>query len=228
LWKPCAGPGWRLIAAVQWGANPEDPRLHAASQVLLETAPGDGGLLRPSSSRPDPQLTARVLETMVALGWGKHPRVQEWSAWFDATDGWENDPATAVAVLAACRGNGRPVLQARAVEGLGHALVNDSDRLARLGHPNFLRTDLAEIFANLAAADVGFRRPWRRLLKKLQAGQDGKGRWSRGSRVPRSLAVPEPEQPSKWVTLKAAKALLTYAVEAELPRLFPFPPGRSS
>ncbi len=227
LWKPCAGPGWRLIAAVQWGADPEDPRLHAASKRLLETAPGDGGLVRPRAAHPDPRLTGRALETMVALGWEKHPRVQEWLAWFEATEGWEDDPATAAAVLAAGRGGLRPVLAQKAVEGLGRRLAESrGNHFTALGHPNLLRTDAAEIFAGLAAAGIGFRSGWRRSLVQLQQGQDRTGRWSRRSPVPRSLAVPEPDRPSKWITLKATKALLAYAVEAELPRLFPYPPKR--
>ncbi len=227
LWAPYGGPGWRLVAAVQWGADPEEPRVHAASERLLETAAGEGGLVRPRSSEPDPQLTARALETMVALGWGRHPRVQEWLAWFEATGGWEDDATAAVAVLAASRGGLRPGLQERAVDGLGRSLAaSRGASFTTFGHPNLLRTDLAEIFANLAAAGVGFRRPWRRLLKKLQARQDGMGRWSRASPIPRSLAAPEPAQPSKWITFKATKAVLAYAVEAELPRLFPFPPKR--
>ena len=227
-WAPYGGPGWRLLAAVQWGADPEDPRLHAASERLLETAPGEGGLVRPRSDEPDAQLTARALEAMVALGWGKHPRVQEWLAWFEATDGWENDSTAAVAVLAASRGGVRPALETRAVDGLGRRLVDSrGTNFTTFGHPNLLRTDLAEIFAKLAAAGVGFRREWRRPLKKLQSRQDWMGRWSRISPIPRTLAVPEPEQPSRWITLKATNAMLTFAVDAELPRLFPFPPNRS-
>ncbi len=41
-WERFSGPGWRLVAAVQWGADPTDPRLHAASLRLLEEAPGGG------------------------------------------------------------------------------------------------------------------------------------------------------------------------------------------
>jgi hypothetical protein len=229
LWALYNGPGWRLIAAVQWGADPGDPRLHAASERLLETAPGEGGLVRPRSPEPDPQLTARVLETMVTLGWGRHPRVQEWLAWFEATEGWERDTTAAVAVVGACGGGLRPTLRARAVDGLGTRLVaSRGNNFTTFGHPNLLRTDLAEIFATLAGAGVGFCRQWRRPLMQLQQRQDGVGRWSRLSPVPRSLAITQPEQPSRWITLKATKALLTYAVEAELPRLFPYPPGMSS
>ncbi len=226
LWAPYNGPGWRLIAAVQWGANSGDPRIHAGSERLLETAPGEGGLVRPRSKKPDHQLTARALETMVALGWQKHSRVQEWFAWFEATEGWECDPIAAVAVLAASRSGGRPALQTRAVDGLGQSLVaSGGNNFTTFGHPNLLRTDLAEIFANLAGAGVAFRREWRRLFKKLQYRQEGQGRWSRRSPIPRTLAVPEPEDPSKWITLKATRAMLTFAVEAELPRLFPLPPA---
>lgn len=226
LWAPYGGPGWRLIAAVQWGANPDSPRIHAAAERILEIAPGEGGLVRARSDEPDHQLTARALETMVALRWDKHPRVQEWFAWFEATDGWELDPTAAVAVLGAIRDSRRAVLRERAVDGLeGNLVASRGDNFTVFGHPNLLRTDLAEIFANLAAADVGFRRQWRRTLVKLQRRQDENGRWSRLSPVPRTLAVPAPESPSKWITLKATQALLTYAVTADLPRMFPQPPA---
>ncbi|MEJ2189136.1 MAG: hypothetical protein P8Y93_06905, partial [Acidobacteriota bacterium] len=43
LWDTYAGPGWRLVAAVQFGADPSDPRINAAAERLLETAPGEGG-----------------------------------------------------------------------------------------------------------------------------------------------------------------------------------------
>ena len=228
LWSPYAGPGWRLVAAVQWGADPEDPRMHTASQRLLETAPGEGGVARSVSDEPDVRLTARALEAMVALGWRKHPRVQEWLAWFEATAAWESDPIAAVAVLSASRCGGRRAIERRAVEVLGRRLnQSGGGDLASLGHPNLLRTDLAEIFANLAAAGVEFRREWRPSLLRLQSRQGASGRWSRRSPVPRSLGVPGPEQPSRWVTLKATRAMIAYAVDAGLPRLFPFPPNRS-
>lgn len=226
LWTPYGGPGWRLVAAVQWGADPDDPRLHAASERLIEDASGEGGLAKRQGDDPDPKLTGRVLVAMVALGWARHQRVQEWLAWFDATEGWEDDPTTATAVLAACRGGLRPILQERAVNGLGRALVAEPGGLTRIGHPNLLRTDLAEIFSTLASTAVEWRAEWRPALARLQRFQGEKGRWRRSSAIPRSLGV-EARQPSKWITSKATKAILAYAVEAELPRLFPFPPHLS-
>ncbi|HSL18999.1 MAG TPA: hypothetical protein VLB51_13920 [Methylomirabilota bacterium] len=227
LWAPDGGPGWRLVAAVQMGADPEDPRLHAASERLLEEAPGDGGLLGPGGSEPDPRLTARTLEALTGLGWKRHPRVQEWLAWLDETGGWEGDPVAATAVLGACGTDGRPTLRERAADGLDAVLAADGDRgLDVLGHPNLLRTDLAEVFAVLAAARVEPRRSWRRPLESLQRLQDGDGRWPLQTSMPKTLGPPEPPGPSKWVTLKATRAMLAYAVAAELPRLFPYPPDR--
>lgn len=225
FWSVYNGPGWRLLAAVAWGADPDDPRLHAGSERLLEDAAGEGGLARRQGGDPDPKLTGRALEAMVALGWAGHGRVQEWLAWFEATEGWEDDPTTAAAVLAACRGGLRPVLGARAVDGLGRALVADHDGLARIGHPNLLRTDLAEVFSTMTSAAVGWRAEWRPALERLQRWQGKNGRWSRRSRIPQSLGV-EARQPSRWITFRATRAVLAYAVEAELPRLFPYPPTR--
>jgi hypothetical protein len=225
-WSRYGGPGWRLVAAVAWGADPEDPRLHAASEVLLETAPGEGGLARPKNDQPDPLLTARALETMVSLGWEKHHRVQEWLAWFESTTEWKDDVRVATPLLSAAGRVGRKALAARAVDGITRSL--EASRRANytiFGHPNLQTSDLAEVFFVLASIGIGWRSEWRRLLKKLQTRQDSQGRWSRRAPVPLTLRVPEPEQPSRWITLKATLALLTYAVDAELPRLFPYPPG---
>lgn len=225
LWSPHSGLGWRLIAAVQLGADTEDPRLHAASERLLETAPGEGGLARRDGGELDPVLTARALHAMVILGWGRHGRVQEWFSWFEAVDGWEDDPAAAVAVVAASGAGGRPPLRERVVDGLGARLVaSGGNNFTTFGHPNFHRTDLAEIFAVFAAAGVDFRREWSGVLERLQQAQDRHGRWDRISSFRATLGLPENSQPSRWVTLKATRAMLTYAVEAKLPRLFPLPP----
>jgi hypothetical protein len=222
-WSVYGGPGWRLLAAVAWGADPEDPRLHAASERLLEDAPGEGGLARRRGDDPDPRLTGRALEAMVMLGWTRHQRVQEWLAWFEATKGWEADPTAATAVLAACCGGLRPTLHERAVDGLSRALVADPDRMARLGHPNLERTDMAEVFSTFASAAIEWRGEWRPALERLQLLQGEKGRWRRRSPIPRSLGC-EARQPSKWITLEATKAVLAYAVDAGLPRMFPYPP----
>jgi len=211
-WKRDTGPGWRLVAAVQWGADPEDPRLHAASERVLDTAPGDGGLSRSTNARPDPQLTSRALETMIALGWLKHPRVQEWLAWFEATDDWHDDPVVCAAVLGSAAG--RETLSESAVGGITRALTRARGDLRNPAHPNLEKTDLAEILAGLASAGIRWRPDWRTGLADLQALQDDRGRWS----------ADRPEA-SPWVTLKATKALLTYAVDAGLPRFFPYPPG---
>lgn len=223
LWSVYGGPGWRLIAAVKWGADPEDPRLHAASERLLDDAHGEGGLTRRPGDDPDPKLTARALETLVVLGWEKHPRVQEWLAWFEAIEGWEDDPTVATAVLASAGGGLRPALRNRAIDGLGRWLAADRESPARLGHPNLLRTDTAEVFSALAAAEAQWREEWRPAVEELQRTQGEKGRWQRSSPLPNSLGV-EASQPSKWITLTSTRAILAYAVEAKLPRLFPNPP----
>jgi hypothetical protein len=129
-------------------------------------------------------------------------------------------------VLAACRARLRSNLRERAVNGIGRVLAADHRGLARLGHPNLLRTDLAEVFSAMAAAEVEWRDEWRPALERLQRMQGEKGRWRRISPIPESLGV-EATQPSKWITLKATRAVLAYAVDGKLPRLFPYPPNVS-
>lgn len=226
MWSRYDGVGWRVVAAMQWGADPGDPRLHAGSERILETAEGEGGLEWSGRRTPAPRLTARALEAMVALGWDGHARVQEWLAWFEATPEWEHDAVAAVAVLKACRGGLRPKLVERAVDGLDARLGDEPGGIpASLGYPNLQRTDLAEVFAALAAAGIEWRPAWRHTLGELQRRQRGLGRWNRRAPVPSSLGAPEPDQPSRWITLEATRALLTYAVDAGLPRYFPPPPA---
>jgi len=225
LWSDHRGPGWRLLAAVQWGADPEDPRLHAASERLLQEAPGEGGLAAEAGANPDAVITARALEAMADLGWCRHARVQEWFAWFDSTEDWEEDPSAAVAVLRASAACGRLALCDRAVTALDQRLVcSGGNNLTTLGHPNFHRTDLAEIFSAFGETDVPYREGWDRILAKLQRVQDSRGRWDRVSSVPMLLGLPGSHEPSHWITLKATRALLTYAVEARLPRAYPARP----
>lgn len=226
LWSEDNGPGWRLLAAVQWGADPEDPRLHAASEHLLSTAPGEGGLAERAGGTPDLIVTARTLEAMVDLGWTRHARVQEWLAWFEATRDWQEDPAAAVAVLRASAACGRPGLHGRAIDAVDQRLIcSGGNNLTTLGHPNFHTTDLAEVFAALAGVGAAYREGWTRVLEKLQHVQDSAGRWDCISSVPTMFGLPGCHEPSRWITLKATRALLHYAVAAGLPRVFPYPPG---
>ena len=90
-----------------------------------------------------------------------------------------------------------------------------------------MRTDAAEIFQLLARSGIDFEKRWRASLRRLQAGQDNKGRWALSEPAPVSLGITGGDEvglSSPWVTLRAATALMRYAVEARLPRMFPFKP----
>ena len=81
----------------------------------------------------------------------------------------------------------------------------------------------------LARAGAGFDPVIAAALSRLQKLQGEGGRWARAVDVPQSLPVgvrPETGEPSKWITLEAATAILHYAVEAGLPRMFPQKPSR--
>ena len=235
LWRPYAGPGWRFLAAVQWGANPADPRLQAAAEVLLETAPGEGGFARREGERAIPWLTTRALQGLAELGWCRHPRFQEGLAWLE--DGDANHPgggwrlvgghsgrgecrATAVALLGAltaCGDQRRQVLKRRAVESVVRTIADVAGAPSRLGHPDLGRTDEAELLWALARAGAPLEPVMVRALKRVQQRQMEGGRWRRDVPVPKSLRVPTggpPGDPSRWVTLKCVVALLHYAVEA--------------
>jgi len=215
-WKPCSGPGWRIVAAVQWGADPTDPRLQCAAERFLETAAGEGGFARGEGGDPVPWLTARMLHALADLGWCRHPRFQEGLAWLEEEAAFDDRVAhgvTAAAVLgtlSACPGQRRPALCSRAVSSILRALVEGRRSLSRLGHPCLGRTDLAEMLGALAP--------------RLQRRQIEGGRWRRDVPIPESLPVGVDivaGKPSQWVSLRCVTALMRYAVEAKLPRMFP-------
>lgn len=245
-WDAGVGPGWRLLAAVQWGADPSDPRLQAAAAKMLEEAPGEGGFARDGSQSATPRLTARVAQAAAELGFARHPRVQEALAWLDEGarpapgGGWlAEDPdgrpspcgITAVAALAALTAAGddrRNGLRERAVRGAIELLARGAADLELLGHPCLERTDLAEVLWALARAGVALQPAMAQPLARLQARQLEGGRWPRDLEPPPGLPIGDPPAcgaPSRWVTLKAAVALLHYGEEAALPRMFPEKPS---
>lgn len=244
-WRQYSGPGWRLVAAVQWGADPSDPRLQAAAQALIETAPGEGGFALRADREAVPWLTARVLHALAELGWCRHPRFQEGLAWLEEgtaptrDGGWliegrrqsgNECVVTAVAVLellCACSEMHRDALSSRAVESVMRSLGDLYGGLQRLGHPCLARTDVAEIVWALARRDVPLRAQVIPALQVLQYKQRRGGRWRREVSVPASLPVegrPRVGSPSRWVTLKSVVALMRYAVDAGLPRMYPQKP----
>ncbi len=241
LWDAFGGPGWRLLAAVRWGADPTDPRLHAASQRLLEAAPGTGGFAPGEGGEAEAGLTARVLQALARLGWCRHSRFQEALAWLDeaapqsADGGWLTDGRGACAVtpvalldaLTACDAVNRTALRERAVHAVRSAVTGMGDDLWLLGFPNFDRTDAAEACAVLARADASWDPVMFPALERLQQLQLEGGRWARGVGVPETLPVgvrPLTGEPSRWITLEAVTAILHYAVAAGLPRMFPQKP----
>jgi hypothetical protein len=239
-WSRYAGPGWRLVAAVQWGADPSDPRLHAAAERLLESSEPHGGIAENENIGPSLPLTARALHALAELGWCRHPRFLEALAWLEQeTSEWEIDPTvgcavTSVGVLAtltSCSVLRRQDLESLVVAVLGEDLGRGgAGGWRRLGFPNLLRTDLAEVLWVLARAGVPFDGRMEVPLRWLQGVQLEGGMWPRQHPVPRTLPIadaerPEPDRPSRWLTLRAVVAITAYAVAAGLPRLFPARPG---
>ena len=246
LWRPYSGPGWRMLAAIQWGANPADPRLQAAAEVLLETAPGEGGFARRENGDAVPWLTARLLHGLAELGWCRHPRFQEGLAWLE--DGDANHPyggwravgrqsatgeceVTAVALLGALTASSdrpRQVLKERAAESLVRTIVSARAVPTRCCHPCLGRTDEVELLWALARAGVSLEPGMDLAVRRVQLRQMEGGRWRRDLPVPESLHVPDQgplRDPSRWVTLKCVVALMAYAVDAQLPRMYPEKPN---
>jgi len=245
-WDEFAGPGWRVLAAVSWGADPTDPRLQAASRRLLDEAPGSGGFAPRDGGDPVPRLTARMLQALARLGWCRHSRFLEALAWLDEAapragdGGWLQagseggglgcavTPVALLDALTACGATNRKALRDRTVGAVCAALAGGGDELMLLGYPNFDRTDAAEALAVLARADAAYDPVMLAALTQLQQLQLEGGRWARGVGVPPSLPLgdrPQVGALSKWITLEAAAAILYYAVDAGLPRMFPKRPN---
>lgn len=244
VWKTYSGLGWRLVAAVQWGADPTDPRLQAAAERLLEHGRDVSGFPRIEGVRADPLLTARALQALAGLGWCHHPRFQEALAWLEEgappanRGGWraagrkdEECPVTAVAVLGAiesCGEKRRARLFERALASIDRTLDPPRGALARLGHPCLGRTDFAEILNVLAQIQAPLLPSMTAALARLQHRQIVGARWRRRVPVPATLpgdSTCRAIGPSRWVTLKCVTALMHYGVEADLPRMFPQKPG---
>jgi hypothetical protein len=243
FWSDGAGPAWRMIAAAQLGADPDDPRLRSAVVRWLEGVDHDGPLA-PDDGPGGPACwrTARAVHALCELGWAGHLRVQEALAWLEEgapsgpSGGWPTPDggecaATAAAVLraiAATDGRPRPRLLERARRSAGHLLrmgVAD-DRWAA---PRFETSDVLELLWGLVLCDAPWDPDWVRPLSGVQDGQDGSARW-RARREP-NVNLPlgearEPEGgPSGWLTLEGVGMLLAYAVPAGLPRRFPRKPA---
>ncbi len=238
LWEPGRGSGWRLLAAAQLGADPTDPRLQAAAQVLLDEAPGGSGFALADGGPDRPWLTARVLEALAGLGWRRHPRFEEALAWLDdeassgsdggwlAGDGSDGTgchitPVALLAALVAGGDGGRRALWERALEGALLVASGEASNGRRLGHPNLGRSDAGEALGVLARAGAELRPAMVPALGWLQGRQLEGGRW------PRDVATPEVElplgveAPSRWLTLRSAAVMLRYALPTGLPRMFP-------
>ena len=142
---------------------------------------------------------------------------------------------TAVSVLAILvAGNlgKRTALCERSVDELRSTLAAGGGS-SRLGHPNLHRTDLAEILWCLAMADVPVEPPIARGARRLQRLQLEGARWARTAPIPASLPIPAEHRspmgtPSRWVTLRATVAIMHYAVDADLPRMFPQKPDAAT
>ncbi len=236
-WHRYRGAAWLLVAAVELGADPGDPRLGDAGAALLRESTRSGALAPEGEKLPC--ATARAAAALAALGFGGELRLSEALAWLESLPhsrdgGWpcrrhgahgRSCPVTAVALLDASVSteevSGRGLAR-RAAESL---MEGTAARVSsRLGWPNLLRVDLAEMLSALARAGVAYDRRLRRALLKLQHMQDERGRWHTEVEAPRSLGLREEAAADDWVTLHAVTAIARYGEEAELPRMFPEKP----
>lgn len=228
-------PRERFVIAVQSGADPEDPRLHAAAERFLDSDFRDH----------EPCSVARGLQAFRTLGWGHDLRFEERLAWLmeeaprSPGGGWAchdrdhgggpNGCAVTAAALLGTAGrevDGRFGAVRQRASGV---LIGELDvqsrtrdgRWGRAGHPNLDRTDRVEVLWALARAGIPYDPRMREALAQLQADQNAEGRWTLEIEPPSGGAGERCGQPSRWITLHALVALKAYAVPAGLPRLYP-------
>ncbi|NOZ95949.1 MAG: hypothetical protein GXP47_14595 [Acidobacteria bacterium] len=243
-WNGPEGGGWRVVAAVQLGADPQDPRLDAAARRLATApVPADPAF---------PCVAARAAEALALLGWGNSPELTELLAWLDegappAEDGgWRCGhpshagpgggcvvtPTAILAALAAPGARHRPALAVRARDALLDLLGEEPEPSMPEGWPNLLRSSKVEILMRLALAGVPWDPRMNATLKELQASQDSLGRWIADAEPEATWSgapgLDRPGSPSRWLTLHALIALRAYAVPAGLPRFYPERPAASN
>ncbi len=243
-WHRFRGGVWRLVAAVELGADPDDPRLGEACRRLLGS-----DRLRRAADDGDPCDAARVLNAAARLGWSSDPQFLELAqrlARRPAADdgGWSCSRAThagagsscavtAVAVVGAADRYQHPAVEPirrRAVEMLLGNRLWVGGRAPREWwrptHPRLLSTDVIEACWALARATPSADQRMTAALVRVQEMQDDRGRWAALRTPSLSLPLPVPDRPKpgtpdRFLTLEAVVALLRLAVPLGLPRVFP-------
>jgi hypothetical protein len=136
--------------------------------------------------------------------------------------------AKALSAFAALPPTSRPEGYTRAVETLADAVLDhefDLDgrdaRWLYFGFPLHYQSDLVELVDVLARLDYDFDPRFRRLLESVTEAQTAEGRWIKRYGT-RALQVEERGQPSKWVTIRALRAVKhrwQASVQADLARM---------
>jgi hypothetical protein len=226
------GTSWHVMALAALGADPEDPRVERAAEVLLERLqPRSGGFSAAKGRPPAACFTAEVCAALARFGFAHDPRVREAVAWLAERDGGDGlwscpelrhlvggaCPVAAVAVLrfvaelppAERTQVGK--LSTRAARGLlerGLFLEGNAPRgWWAFAHPTLGRTDLLDALSALARLSWPSEPPILAALLGVLARQDGSGRWAPQQSAP----FGEPAgQPSRWLTLKALVAVASY------------------
>lgn len=238
-WSP-GGAGWRILAAVQLGADPADPRLQGAAARLVAEQVGDGGFRRSQAAMPDVRLTARLAAMLCSLGWSRNPRLREAVAWLDEASpatragGWRGPdggedavvPASLLAADAAAPGALRPALVERAAAAARQQL-SDGSVSWRWTAPRLLGGDGLELTFGLLISGCSWHQGLASALAVIQRGQDDGGHWQPRRPVARLLGDLriDREVSAACLRLEAVAVLMAWAPAAELPRLFPAKPG---
>lgn len=226
------GTSWHVMALAALGADPEDPRVDRAAEVLLERLqPRSGGFSAARGRPPAACFTAEVCAALARFGFAHDPRVREAVAWLAEREGGDGlwscpelrhlvrgaCPVAAVAVLRfvaelpATERSQVARLSRRAGQGLlerGLFLEGNAPRgWWAFAHPTMGRTDLLDALWALARLSWPAEPPILAALLGVLARQDGGGRWAPQQSAP----FGEPAgQPSRWLTLKALVAVASY------------------
>lgn len=226
------GTSWHVMALAALGADPEDPRVDRAAEVLLEQLqPRSGGFSAARGRPPAACFTAEVCAAMARFGFAHHPRIREAVAWLaerDGGDGLWSCPELRHLVGGAC-----PVAAVAMLRFVGELPPPERSQVARLSkragrglverglflegnaprgwwtcaHPTLGRTDVLDALSAFARLGWPAEPPILAALLGVLGRQDGGGRWAPLQSAPFGEPV---GQPSRWLTLKALVSLSAY------------------
>jgi len=208
---------------------PRTPQLEAACENLLEYGQHESGGFTYDGTPGRIHLcyTGNAIRTLLHFGYRDDPRLERAFRYLSLRAKAPDGPACPYAYGEACLWGAvkalaafaevptteRPPDRGQAVENLadlvldhGFDFENNDAVWLDFGFPQDYQSDLVELCDALARLDYGPDPRLRQLLDVVLAAQTADGRWIKRYGT-RALRIEKRGQPSKWVTIRALRAL---------------------